>query len=600
MLCFSATANTAQASDSVIYFDATTVGWRSYEKLYCNIRKAGKLVYPLNSEETICTDINNDNIWEYDLSLVESTLENCYPITLQFRNENGNSTAYLSMDKSDTGDTVLSLSKSTSGMPVILWSKNQTLNNAVKIHENKTGEKVETYRYYFLMPNGNNGCKGDDADYETFGKFATSWYNDEADCAGIYLWEAGEFETDWPGYKMTKDYEKDIYYADVPKCAQAVILNNFIRPSSDPNDPVNPNLMQTINLYNSGYDKGDSDIYPDGIESFDNMIYVIDPDPVILSGPYVPEYVKGGEWYFYYSKGCYGTKRGGTYRDCIREDHTHDHSPNNSTTSVKQAITQYESETGETISTNRYYFMMPDGTNGNTGYDAKKGEFVSSWYSEYTDNASVYWWNEDIAIQPELFPGYTMEKGDTHTVFYADIPDSIKTVIFNNNVNFSYREEDLYAQYNKQSINVPCEYYDAGESENYPDGTDSFDNMIYVLQPTEISVGMPTLIESSIGEWYYYYGNGCYGTVKNGDSNNCIHPSHLDDCGNHIISGYIIGDADNDNALSIMDATHIQMILADIISLDDFKSEFIADIDKDKIVSVMDATTIQLKLAQLD
>lgn len=603
-LCISATAYTANTTTddpSVIYFDANTVGWGSFEKLYCSVRKDGKLVYPLYSEETLCSDADNDGIWEYDLSQIENTLENCYPLTLKFYTENNNSTSNLTMDESNINDTVLSLSKSPSGIPVIIWSKNQTLNNAVKIYENKTGEKVETTRYYFLMPNGSNGDKGDEGYFETYQKFASSWYNEESQSAGIYLWNSGIFENDWPGYKMTQDYEKDVYYADVPKCAEAVIFNNFVRPSDDPNDPVNPNLMQTINLYNSGYAPGDSDAYPDGLESFDNMIYVIDPDPVVLSGPYVPEYIKGGEWYFYYGNGCYGTTKDGNYRDCIRKDHNHDLNPHQSTTSVEDVINQYEEESGEKLNTHRYYFMMPDGTNGNTGNDYKKGEFAPSWYNEYTDNAAVYWWGTNIAYDPNEFPGYTMEKGDTSTVFYADIPDEVTTLIFNNNVNFSYREEDLFYKYNLQTINIPCEYYDAGESENYPDGTDSFDNMIFVLQPREVFTPvLPSDSNASVGEWYYYYGNGCYGTVKNGNSSNCIHPSHFDENNNHIAGEYILGDADDDTVLSVMDATHIQMVVANLKALDSFKAEFIADIDKDKVVSVMDATHIQLTLARLN
>ena len=240
--------------------------------------------------------------------------------------------------------------------------------------------------------------------------------------------------------------------------------------------------------------------------------------------------------------------------------------------------------------------MMPDGKNSNTSSD---GEFAPSWYSEHTDTASVFWWEHDFS--PQTFPGYTMENGDTENIFYADIPDFVTTLIFNNNVSFSYMEEDLYRKYNKQTVNVPCEYYDAGESDNYPYGTDSFDNMIYVLQKREISTPViPSDDNHLIGEWYYYYGNGCFGTEKGGNSKDCIHPSHFDKNGKHIVEGYLLGDADDDGILSVMDATYIQMALVGLKSFDDFKSEFIADIDKDKSPSVMDATIIQKSIAKLD
>ena len=119
-----------------------------------------------------------------------------------------------------------------------------------------------------------------------------------------------------------------------------------------------------------------------------------------------------------------------------------------------------------------------------------------------------------------------MEKGDSDSVFYADVPTAVTTITFNNLVNggMDY-EADIYYAIN-QSVNIPCEYYDKDESPTYPDGLDSFDNMIYVIDPDLYSnfelQGRPTYG----GEWYYYYGDGCYGTVKDGNTGNCIRDDH--------------------------------------------------------------------------
>lgn len=63
-------------------------------------------------------------------------------------------------------------------------------------------------------------------------------------------------------------------------------------------------------------------------------------------------------------------------------------------------------------------------------------------------------------------------------------------------------------------------------------------------------------------------------------------------------SDYILGDVDNDGVLSVMDATAIQMHLAQIIPLADEQISK-GDADGDGVVSVMDATEIQLFKAQL-
>lgn len=77
---------------------------------------------------------------------------------------------------------------------------------------------------------------------------------------------------------------------------------------------------------------------------------------------------------------------------------------------------------------------------------------------------------------------------------------------------------------------------------------------------------------------------------------------------------YPIGDADKDRKLTIMDATFIQRVEAELCtyneSIDDLRNRFvtpgsekiayISDIDGDGERSVMDATAIQMKLAEIE
>lgn len=62
---------------------------------------------------------------------------------------------------------------------------------------------------------------------------------------------------------------------------------------------------------------------------------------------------------------------------------------------------------------------------------------------------------------------------------------------------------------------------------------------------------------------------------------------------------YRVGDADLDFEVSILDATLIQLSVAQLSELDYLQSQT-ADVDGDGEISVLDATTIQLKLAGLE
>ena len=66
----------------------------------------------------------------------------------------------------------------------------QTVAEAVEEYEILNETEVATNRYFFLMPDGTNGEKGDDAENkpEMLGQYAPSWYNKVSNVAGIYWW----------------------------------------------------------------------------------------------------------------------------------------------------------------------------------------------------------------------------------------------------------------------------------------------------------------------------------------------------------------------------------------------------------------------------
>ncbi len=188
--------------------------------------------------------------------------------------------------------------------------------------------------------------------------------------------------------------------------------------------------------------------------------------------------------------------------------------------------------------THRYYFAMPN-----------------SWLNEYTDTAGVYWWSGTDACGAidgtggtVTWPGYMAQRDDFATeyygIYYIDCPTDVPTIVWNNYIDGG---SDKYAPvYSaaKQAQDANVEFFCDGDSDIY--GTEwfaemeesyngdkaklgdfadnffydeqwglgfafDFDNMIYVApyEPNgENFMGKPTYS----GDWYFYYGNGEYGT----------------------------------------------------------------------------------------
>ncbi len=299
---------------------------------------------------------------------------------------------------------------------------------------------------------------------------------------------------------------------------------------------------------------------------------------------------------------------------------------------VDEAVADHESLYGEEVATNRYYFLMPNGKNGDLGDDdsvdevtgeplGHYGEFAPTWFVEWeegktaTATAGIYWWDSGVA-DPAAWVGYLPSGQDENDpyVFYADVPQAATTIIWNNAVDGGMDSSQPIYYCAAQSINIPSEYYDPGESPNYPDGTESFDNMIFVIDPDLISINELSLKQTCGGEWYYYYGNGCYGFTPDGTEADCCRDDHFDEEGNHVIPEhdpipepvlpkveptFVLGDVDGDGVVSVMDATEIQMVLAQMKEWAYDQAEAAADFDGDGVASVMDATEIQMVQAGL-
>lgn len=90
----------------------------------------------------------------------------------------------------------------------------------------------------------------------------------------------------------------------MPTDVDKVIWNNALKGTDDPTNPEYKLAYRTTDINFKGYEKGESDYYPNGVESFDNMIYIINPE--FTSENDKDELIFTGEWFYYYGNGEYG------------------------------------------------------------------------------------------------------------------------------------------------------------------------------------------------------------------------------------------------------------------------------------------------------
>lgn len=130
-----------------------------------------------------------------------------------------------------------------------------------------------TNRYYFYLPD--------------------EWVNDYAYTAGIYWWEGSISGEYWPGNEAKSAGVEGVYYYDVATDTPTIIWNNYLDGGMDPYDDIYTSALQTVDIAVSG-------------GNYDGMIYVISLDKEYINS-YNGKVTYGGEWYYYYGSGMYGT-----------------------------------------------------------------------------------------------------------------------------------------------------------------------------------------------------------------------------------------------------------------------------------------------------
>ncbi|MBE6737906.1 MAG: hypothetical protein E7566_04570 [Ruminococcaceae bacterium] len=348
----------------------------------------------------------------------------------------------------------------------------------------------ETYRYYFYMPE--------------------SWYNDytakTGNTAGIYWWDGTNSCDSWPGIPAKKGDVEGVYYYDVPKDVSVVIWNNYVDGGSDIYEEKYYYSQQTINIGSEYYDPDESENYPEGTENFDNMIYIVDYNAYAgWSGSCGGHHRFGGEWYYYYGNGEYGTAKikGESEVLTYRAMNVEEVCPSCGNSYINPTVPERPPVEPEPEKphpgTNRYYFYMPE-----------------DWLNESTattgNTAGIYWWEGTDAC--DYWPGVPANKGDVEGIYYYDVPKDVTAIIWNNFFDGGADPSASYYDDAHHTIEIGTEFYYADESDFYPEGTENFDNMIYVIDPDLYPWGDFEHVNRSVGEWFYYYGGGEYGTAK--------------------------------------------------------------------------------------
>lgn len=301
-----------------------------------------------------------------------------------------------------------------------------------------------------------------------------------------------------------------------------------------------------------------------------------------------------------------------------------------------EAVAAYEEANATTVETRTYYLQMPNGnvgpvatsdvfyevkeTDPDTGEQrvvetvlvCREGEHAPSWYNDYTQGAGVYWWGSAPASCETVgWAGYrALVEDENQSIYKVNMPKAVVAFVWNNGVDGGMDPNEPIYYMAAQTSDVASEYPDPGEYASMPEGADSFDNCIFIVNPDSVDVNALSHKMTCGGTWYFYYGNGCYGSYGEDSTNftsveeNCVNPDHFVDgvhVGYHEEGGkeYLRGDYDQDEKITIMDATRAQNILAKLYVEEDEDMLVGVDADGDGKLSIMDATRIQNVLAKI-
>lgn len=157
------------------------------------------------------------------------------------------------------------------------------------------------------------------------------------------------------------------------------------------------------------------------------------------------------------------------------------------------------------VECNRYFFQMPVD-------DVDESGNVHNWYTFSNATATCYWWDGDQACESWQM-SYQMKASGLDNIYYIDVPTVVGTIIFSNGIDGGtapVEGEEAGPNWGKnyQTVNVGAEYYEPNENPNYPEGTTTFNNMIYIVNVNNVEVNEYSGATTYGGEWRYLHADG--------------------------------------------------------------------------------------------
>ena len=361
-------------------------------------------------------------------------------------------------ESADITSSVTRYNKRTDYIPTmdaehkIIYDRMISVVNKSIYDNDELSETYPTCKWYNYYGNGEYGTKTTPEDAETYRYYfylPEKWDNEHTEGVYALWWSESHPSSGYPGDKAKKTYINGLYYIDLPKDVEVIVWNNAVGEVS---------LDYTFGC--------SADPFANR-----NKVFVVDFDKSTT-----PQVTYFGDWYYYYGNGEYGLTENKT-----EEFYTH-RSFGGDNPAPK-------------LSTNRYYFYAPN-----------------DWENKFSKDVGIYWW-EGTNNCEFLYLGYKAKKADIDGIFYYDVPTDVTSIIWNNFIDSGTDYDSEVYKSARQSANIGTEYYEPNESEVYPEGLESFDNMVYVLDYDTIDYNSFIPQYPVHGEWYYYYGNGEYGTT---------------------------------------------------------------------------------------
>ena len=283
-------------------------------------------------EAGLCNGIN----WEKDNEINKMTKnqDGSYEITLKGVNPKTDGTpyefyvttngqwepGYVYYGEKDPGseNALLTITEPNSTVKIVLTAKLKVrvyVNDKEVTPEMRKSEFVTSLGGTYTGPINNKSKR-------YFFAMPEKWFNFSNATACAFWWSGEDACYDQQhSYIMrptsiNTDDDSVVYYIDVAENVHNIIFTNGIegsekRPIGNDYDPNYNKNLQTFSINLDRYKVGECDLYPDGVDNFDNMIYVVDSNSRISVDP--SGYLYKGNWYYLHSDGKWDTSKGSTY-----------------------------------------------------------------------------------------------------------------------------------------------------------------------------------------------------------------------------------------------------------------------------------------------